>query len=139
WGSVRATKRPSPEGEGFLAGRLKSTELARRCRPSHSLILKLSSSWGSAPCNSMYFATTSSVTLPLDATKYPRAHRCRPQNSLRIARKVPHQPVGSLALDGLHHLARRQVRGYRKQQVNVVRPHVPLENVDVVCPTDLSD
>jgi len=27
----------------------------------------------------MYSAIASSVTLPLDATKYPRAHKCRPQ------------------------------------------------------------
>ena len=42
-------KPPSPKGEGF-GRRLKSTEGPRkRCRPSHSLILKLTSSWGSAP------------------------------------------------------------------------------------------
>ena len=46
---------------------------------AQSLIVK-SSSWGSAPCNSMYFAITSSVTFPLVATKYPPAHRSRPQN-----------------------------------------------------------
>src|SRR5208337_4078893 len=31
----------------------------------------------------MYSATTSSVTLPLLQQKYPRAHRCRPQNCFR--------------------------------------------------------
>ena len=31
----------------------------------------------------MYSATTSSVTFPLLQQKYPRAHRCRPQNSFR--------------------------------------------------------
>src|SRR5262245_66525949 len=31
----------------------------------------------------MYSALTSSFTLPLVQTKYPRAHRCRPQNSVR--------------------------------------------------------
>jgi len=31
----------------------------------------------------MYSATTSSVTLPLLQQKYPRAHKCRPQNCFR--------------------------------------------------------
>jgi len=37
----------------------------------YSLTLNESSSWGTAPCNSMYFATTSSVTFPVVATKNP--------------------------------------------------------------------
>ena len=40
--------------------------------------LKLSSG-GSGFWSSMYFFHTSSVTFPLDATQYPRAHRCWPQ------------------------------------------------------------
>src|SRR6266851_4966303 len=58
---------------------------------------------------------------------------------LAQAPKVSHQPIGALALDGLHHSARRQMRRHRKQQMNVIRSYVAFEDVDVVCPADLPD
>ena len=53
--------------------------------------------------------------------------------------EVSHQPIGGLALDGLHHFARGQIRRHRQQEVNMVRSNVSLQNVDIVCPADLSD
>src|SRR5262245_22961908 len=53
----------------------------------YSVILNAASSRGSARCIRMYSALTSSFTLPLVQSKYPRAHRCRPQNSVRNRRQ----------------------------------------------------
>lgn len=53
----------------------------------HCETLKSSSSWDSAPWFSIYSFNISSVTLPLEATKYPLAQRCWPQNAWRNFRK----------------------------------------------------
>jgi hypothetical protein len=47
--------------------------------------------------------------------------------------------VGRLALDRLHDTARRQMRRDAQQQVDVVRPDVALQDLDVLRPTDLSN
>ena len=80
---------------------------------------------------------TSSVTFPLLATKYPRAHRCRPQNSFRRSPKIRQQMVRCLALDGLHHSARRQTWRHAQQQMHMGSAHVTAYNFDVVAATDL--
>ena len=72
---------------------------------------------------------TPSVTFPLLATKYPRAHRCRPQNSQ--SPEIRQQMVRCLALDGLHHSARRQTRRHAQQQMHM-SAHVTAYNFDVV-------
>ena len=41
-----------------------------------------------------------------------------------------------LPLDRLHHPARREVGRDAQQQMDMVRPHVPLQNLDVLTPTD---
>ena len=51
-----------------------SRRLKLAMSPSYSVTLKSVSSL-STSCSAMYLAITSSVTLPLVATKYPRAHR----------------------------------------------------------------
>ena len=62
------TEPPPPEGGG-VDGRLKSPEVRAGDSGNHSVTLKSASSWGSTPWSAMYFAMTSSVTLPLVATK----------------------------------------------------------------------
>ena len=81
---VETSEPPSPEGEGF-GRRLKPTK-GLAVSQAYSSIRKSRSSWGAAPCVSMYCFITASVTLPVVQAKYPRAHRCRPQNSLCSAR-----------------------------------------------------
>jgi len=44
--------------------------------------------------------------------------------------------MGRLALNRLHHTARREMGRGTQQQMDMVRPHVPLENVDVLTATD---
>jgi hypothetical protein len=49
---------------------------------------------------------------------------------------VHQQMMRRLPLDRLHHPARRQVRGHTQQQMHVVRPDVPLQNLNVLTQTD---
>ena len=77
---------PSPERRGGCRPP-KGGSSPRLVAGDYSGILNAASSWGSAPCVRMYSAITSSVTLPLVQTKYPRAHRCRRQNSVRNRRQ----------------------------------------------------
>jgi hypothetical protein len=62
------------------------TKRASRSRWTQPSTLK-SSSW-SVFCSVIYFAITSSVTLPEVQQKYPRAHKCLPQNCV-VLRHVP--------------------------------------------------
>ena len=87
----------------------------------------------------MYFAITSSVTLPELQQKYPRAHRWRPQNcfllcgnsAIRRVRRLPFQP--------LPQPTDRSLRRYGYEKVHVVSGYVPLPNRDLVLPTDVAD
>jgi hypothetical protein len=45
--------------------------------------------------------------------------------------------MGGLPLNRLHDAARREVRRDTQQQVHGVRPDVPLQNLDILTPTDL--
>ena len=49
---------------------------------------------------------------------------------------VHQQAMRRLPFDRLHHAARRQVRRDAQQQMDVIRTHVPLQNLDVVPATD---
>ena len=55
----------------------------------------------------------------------------RPQPSI-----ILEEVVGRLPLNRLHDTARREVGWGTQQQVDVVRPHVPFENFDVLAATD---
>ncbi len=87
--TAAAASSPTPSAQELNYYRLKPVGWRKnRCSGLKScahdfVIRKLSPpSSGSVPsCWRMYSWITSSVTLPLDATKYPRAHRCRPQNA----------------------------------------------------------
>ena len=61
----------------------------------------------------MYSAIISSVRLPLLHTKYPRAHRCRPPNSLFSRQYSDSRWWDRLPLHGLHQSARRHRWGRR--------------------------
>jgi hypothetical protein len=47
--------------------------------------------------------------------------------------------VGRLALDRLHDPTRRQMRRDAQQQMDMLRPDVPLHDLDVERPTNLAD
>ena len=52
---------------------------------------------------------------------------------------IGQEMMRGLALYRLHDPARRQVRRDTKQQMHVIRTNVPLQNLNVVTPTDLPD
>jgi hypothetical protein len=86
----------------------------------------------------MYFARTSSVTFPVVATKYPRAHRCRPQNSFRIIRNSCISRFDVLPL--INCITRLgQVRRPAQHQVHLLGPNMPLQDFYPPCRTDLSN
>ena len=47
--------------------------------------------------------------------------------------------MGGLPLNRLHHTTRREVGWDTQQQVDMVGAHVPLQNFDVLTPTDFPD
>ena len=51
--------------------------------------------------------------------------------------EIRQQMVRCLALDGLHHSARRQTRRHAQQQMHMFSAHVTAYNFDVVAATDL--
>ena len=67
-------ERPSPKGEGFVL-RLKPLIVGHAADAQAQTTRKLSSG-DSGFWSSIYFFQTSSVTFPLLATQYPRAHKC---------------------------------------------------------------
>lgn len=82
-------------------------------------------------CRAIYSLITSLVTFPDEAAKYPRAHRCRPQNcfanrlfSLSSFRDVlPFQP--------LDQLAHRGVRRKRDKDIHVIFGNVASQYLNV--------
>ena len=44
-----------------------------------------------------------------------------------------------LPLNRLHHTTRREMGWGTQQQMDMIRPHVPFENLDVLASTDLPD
>ena len=87
----------------------------------------------------MYSATTSSVTFPLLQQKYPRTHRCRPQNCVRNGANSCSILYARLPLQPLHQPADCHLRRDRYQKVHVIFAHVPLQDVDVQSPANLTD
>jgi hypothetical protein len=78
------------------------TKRASRSKWTQRSTLKSSSTF--VFCSGMYFAITSSVTLPELQQKYPRAHRCRPQSW-----EVRHGVINYWLQQGPHE-RRRQIR-----------------------------
>ena len=75
----------SPKGEGVHPSQSGTLKTSLRSQADYSVTRK-SSSRVSTSWVSIYSATIVSLTFPVVATKYPRAQRCRPQNSLRNLR-----------------------------------------------------
>jgi len=72
-----------------------------------------------------------------------RCHKVAPRPQMSAPKlllqrpKVPQQMVRTLALDGLHHATRRQLRRHTQQQMHMVPTHVPPQDFDVVRAADL--
>src|SRR5881296_3118733 len=52
---------------------------------------------------------------------------------------IHEQMVRGLPLNRLHDAARSKMRRDAQQQMNMIRTHVPFQNLDIIRPTDLSD
>src|SRR5712691_10937509 len=131
-------EQPSPEGEGFW-GRLKSTEGPPS--PRHA---------GSRLADSKAVVVLGLGTLELDILRdhfvrdVPAAAdevAARPQVPTPELRPQPpmvlQEMMGRLALDRLHDPARREVRRDAQKQMDMSRPDVTLQDLDVERPADL--
>ena len=113
------------------------TKRASRSRWTQPSTLK-SSSW-SIFCSAMYFAMTSSVTLPELQQKYPRAHRCRPQNCFFRCGNSASKVMCGPALQPLHQAADRHLRRQRDQQMHMVLRHMSLHDRHLMLPAVVPD
>ena len=98
----------------------------------YSLTRKRSSSWGSAPWSRIYSAIDFVRDVPAGAHEVATCPQVptpelRPQPSM-----ILEEMMGRLPLDRLHDTARREVRRDTQQQMDVVGPDVPLQNLDVL-------
>jgi hypothetical protein len=119
-------------------GRLKSTEGARRVVHAGFLLANLKAvvvlGLGTLEPNILgnrlvrHIATTrDEVAAP---PQVPTPER-RPQPSI-----ILEEMVGGLPLNRLHHTTRREVGWGTQQQMDMIGPHVPVENLDVLTATD---
>jgi hypothetical protein len=122
-------------------GRLKSTEGARRPAHAGSLLADLEAvvvlGLGTLEPNILGNRLVGDVPAAAHEVaappQVPTPER-RPQPSI-----ILEEMMGGLALDRLHHTARREMGWGTQQQVDMVGSHVPLENLDVLTPADFPD
>ena len=86
----------------------------------------------------MYSWIISSVIVPEETAKYPRAHKCLPQNFFRM-RKLLQQHPGAYPLDPLHNRADVLVRPIGQEHMNMILRHLPRQNHKLVFPCYLPD
>jgi hypothetical protein len=87
----------------------------------------------------MYFAITSSVTLPELQQKYPRAHRCRPQNCFFKCGYSASRWCAVFPFSHLQQAADRHLRWDRYEQMYVVLGHMPFHDLHLVLPAYIPD
>ena len=119
-------------------GRLKSTEEARR--PAHAgllladleavVVLGLATLQPNIVGNRFVRHVPAAADEVATAPQVPPPER-RPQPSI-----ILEEMMRRLPLNRLHHAARREVGRGTQQQMDMVGPHMPLENLDVFTPTD---
>src|SRR6266545_441552 len=122
-------------------GRLKSTEGARRVVHAGSLLANLEAVvvLGLGPLQPNILGNRLVGDVPAAAhevaapPQVPTPER-RPQPSI-----ILEEMMRGLPLNRLHHPARRDLGRGTQQQMNMVRPHMPLHNFDVLAPTDFPD
>jgi len=121
--------------------RLKSTEGARRAAHAGSLLANLEAvvilGLGTLEPNIVGYRLVGHISTA--------AHEVAAPPQVPTPERRPQPPIileemmGGLALDRLHDTARREVGWGTQQQVDMVGPHVPLENLDILIPADFPD
>src|SRR5580693_3218038 len=88
--------------------------------------------------SAIYLEITSSVTLPELQQKYPRAHRCRPQNCFF---KCGYSAISWCAVFPFNHCSRRDrhLRWDRYEEMYMVLGHMPFHDLDLVLPAYIPD
>jgi hypothetical protein len=84
-------------------------------------------------CSAIYFAITSSVTFPELQQKYPRAHRCRPQNCFFKCGYSPNKWCAVFPFSHCH------LRRHRYKQMHMILGHVPLHDLHLVFRANIPD
>ena len=122
-------------------GRLKSTEETRRVAHAGSLlanlkpvvVLGLATLQPNIVGNRFVRHVPAAAHEVATAPQVPTPKR-RPQPSV-----VLEEMMRGLPLNRLHHTTRREMGRGTQQQMDMVGPHVPLENLDVLTATDFPD